>query len=54
MKSGDRIILQCDKCGKEPEIDEEKSNENWKVYKENKKCECGGVFKFKFTVIKKL
>lgn len=46
------IVLQCNKCGAEPEIDEKKSNNNWTVYKSNKKCKCGGIFKFK--IIKKL
>ena len=33
--------LVCKYCGKEAPIDTEKSNENWKVYKQNEKCECG-------------
>lgn len=48
------IVLQCNKCGDTPEIDKEKSNKNWTVYKKNKKCKCGGIFKFKFEIIKKL
>lgn len=32
--------MKCDKCGKKPEIDKEKSNHNWTVYQLN--CECGG------------
>ena len=35
------IKLVCKFCGKEAPIDTEKSNENWKVYKQNEKCECG-------------
>jgi len=44
------IKLICNRCGKEKEIDEEKSNKQWKVYKDFKKrCKCGGVFKFKLV-----
>ena len=39
------LTFHCDKCNSEPEIDKEKSNNNWTVYKTNKKCVCGGVFK---------
>lgn len=35
-----RYPMKCDKCGKPPEIDYEKSNANWTVYSLN--CECGG------------
>ena len=35
----------CKKCGKKAEIDKEKSNENWTVYKT--KCACGGKIIFK-------
>ena len=34
----------CDKCGKEQQPDEKLSNENWKVYAANLKCECGGKY----------
>jgi len=40
----DKIEMKCEKCGKSPEIDEEKSNENWTVYKMD--CECGGKIRF--------
>ena len=40
----DKIELKCNKCGSEPELDKEKSNENWKVYKTDKPCFCGGRF----------
>lgn len=39
-----KLTLRCNKCGKEPELDKEKSNENWKVFKTDKPCECGGKF----------
>lgn len=40
----------CEKCGKEKEIDYEKTTKNWKVYKDTfgnfeEECECGGKFK---------
>lgn len=38
------IKIICDKCGKDMPKDEEKSNENWHVAKEN--CPCGGKGKF--------
>jgi hypothetical protein len=38
------VVMSCDKCGKEPPIDKEKSNENWIVYRPVKECECGGTF----------
>jgi hypothetical protein len=41
----------CNKCGNECKIDEKQSNENWKVYENIKKCNCGG--KFELTIIKK-
>lgn len=37
--------IACDKCFKEQELDEDKSNENWRVYKNIEECECGGKFK---------
>lgn len=41
------IIMICSKCGKEPEINKEMSNENWKVV-DNKPCKyCGGELKIK-------
>lgn len=46
-KMKNEIILVCEKCGKEKEIDEEQSDENWKIYKNYKKCKfCGGNFKY--------
>lgn len=38
-----KIKLVCDKCGKEPNFDKDKSNKNWKVYTTSK-CKCGGEF----------
>jgi hypothetical protein len=38
------IKSKCNKCGKPQPIDKKESNENWKVYKANQKCECGGTF----------
>jgi hypothetical protein len=39
-KQGVKFV--CKKCGKEPEKDKGKSNENWAVF-ENKPCAyCGG------------
>lgn len=43
----------CNKCGKSAPIDEEKSNENWIVYKTKEPCECGGKFVPKFLLNKK-
>ena len=42
------IKLICNKCGKEPKKNEDKSNQNWKVY-DNISCECGGKFKIKIN-----
>lgn len=39
--------IECDKCHKKAPIDNEKTNENWTVYKTGR-CECGGIFKFNF------
>jgi hypothetical protein len=39
MKKQPFIVL-CIDCGKEAPVDEEKSNHQWKVYKN--KCVCGG------------
>lgn len=42
MKNLKNIRIVCSKCGKEPEKDEKRSNENWAVF-ENKPCAyCGG------------
>ena len=41
-KSNINIMLVCDKCGKQPPVDEENSNENWVAYKVSEPCECGG------------
>ncbi|MFQ9545603.1 MAG: hypothetical protein ACLR02_11345 [Clostridium sp.] len=35
-----KIRAICEKCGKEAEIDKEKSTSNWTVYKTI--CKCGG------------
>ena len=40
------IRVICDKCGKEMPRDEEQSNENWVVYKND--CPCGGHKTIKF------
>jgi hypothetical protein len=45
---GKEIKMICNKCGKEPEIDEKKSNRNWTVYKSGD-CECGGSYHFKIS-----
>lgn len=34
----------CERCGSIAPIDEEKSNENWKVYSTKEPCKCGGRF----------
>lgn len=39
------IKMICSKCGKEPEINKEKSNKNWRVV-DNLPCKyCGGELK---------
>ena len=38
------IVFKCDKCGKLPPVDEEKSTKNWTAYKTNEPCSCGGTF----------
>lgn len=35
-----KIKMVCDKCGKPMPVDNEKSNQNWVVYKNE--CHCGG------------
>ena len=40
--------IECNKCGKKAEIDEEKSTKEWIVYKTGK-CECGGTITFNFN-----
>jgi DNA-directed RNA polymerase subunit RPC12/RpoP len=43
------IKYVCEKCGKEPQKNESKSNKNWKVY-DNKPCEyCGGKLTIKLN-----
>ena len=42
-----KVIKVCYQCGEEPEIDNEKSNKNWKVYKNSKECKCGGKLRLK-------
>lgn len=34
----------CNKCGKLAPIDEERSSDNWVVYRTKEPCECGGRF----------
>ena len=48
MKNKKPIIKElCDKCGKEPQINKNLSNENWTVYDTKTPCECGGKWKMK-------
>lgn len=43
-----KITIVCSKCGKEPEKDKEKSNQNWTVF--DSKCKhCGGRLKPKLN-----
>ena len=51
-KSKPEIVLVCDKCGKQPPVDEEMSNENWVVYKTSNPCECGGHWTHKIIETK--
>ena len=44
------FIPVCDKCGKEAPIDKQKSNHSWVVYLPDKKCSCGGSYKFNFLI----
>ena len=36
--------FKCNRCGKRPEKNDEKSNENWSVYNCKQKCPCGGEY----------
>lgn len=47
MAKKPKIVRVCENCGKPQPILEEKSNENWRAYDPNLKCECGGKFIFK-------
>lgn len=47
-KKKQEITMKCDKCGEQPPINEEKSNENWTVFKTSEPCECGGDFHLDF------
>ena len=38
--------MYCDKCGKTPNTDKNKSTDNWTVF--NLDCECGGRIKIDF------
>ena len=42
------VVCICDKCGKDMEINEKKSNKNWTVYKQF--CKCGGKSKLVLNV----
>jgi hypothetical protein len=42
-----KIKVICNKCGKEPPIDKEKSNKNWVVHNTSKPCGCGGNWRVK-------
>ncbi len=47
MKKKIEITYVCEKCGKEPEVNKEKSNNNWKAF-DNKPCiHCGGKLEIK-------
>lgn len=35
-----KVISVCSRCGKDSEVDENKSTKDWTVYKEF--CNCGG------------
>jgi hypothetical protein len=45
FEHNNHFTMKCDKCGKQPEIDENKTNKNWTVYKTNKPCDCSGTYK---------
>jgi len=48
-KKPPEIKFICKKCGKEPEINKEMSNENWSVI-DNKPCKfCGGKLTIKIN-----
>ena len=47
------IKMRCNKCGKEPKLDENQSNENWDVIP-NIPCECGGKLEFCLEQLDKL
>ena len=38
------VKLFCKKCGKEPPVDEKRSNGNWSAYNTSRPCECGGAW----------
>ena len=44
-----KVKLVCDKCGKQPPVDEKNSNKNWIVHDVSKPCECGGKWKNKLV-----
>lgn len=45
------IQIVCDKCGKGPEIDKEKSTPNWVVQNTSARCGCGGNWIMKLKPI---
>lgn len=45
-----KMVVICEKCGKEATPDKEKSNNNWVFYDLKKHCECGGNLKPKYVV----
>ncbi|MGE7271368.1 hypothetical protein ACQKK5_07900 [Brevibacillus panacihumi] len=41
------VKMACEKCGAEPKVNEEKSNDNWKVY-DTTCAACGGRVRMVF------
>lgn len=35
---------KCEKCGRQQSKDKKLSNNNWNVFDNNERCECGGRF----------
>lgn len=42
----------CEDCGTVAPVIKEMSSQNWKVYRTNEPCKCGGKFVPKFTLEK--
>lgn len=42
--SKSNIEFKCVECGSEQSEKADESNENWKVYNCNQKCNCGGEY----------
>jgi hypothetical protein len=47
MNKKKEIIFECDKCGKEPDVDNYRSRSGWIVFKTSQGCSCGGKYKLK-------